>query len=263
MTKAGEIEFALQPRQGSKPICGSCGKKGATYDHTSLRRFEFVPLWGIAVFFVYRMRRVDCRACGVTTERIPWSCGKHQQTFSYRLFLATRPQVPNVGVPTRPRIQETALRSQRSDLGKPEWILRPFGLQNDRGDQVRLYRYVASLPESPQGPRIVDAEHSGPIPYRQEVWRSLGQSPSGRNSTDVQVRLRIGAEKFPMEHSETSQQSHDPSDGEASRVAPIQPENDKGLPDARGLQSVLELHVADVGIEVPSRMVHSSRSLAD
>ena len=89
MTKAGEIEFALQPRQGSKPICGSCGKKGATYDHTSLRRFEFVPLWGIAVFFVYRMRRVDCRACGVTTERIPWSCGNHQQTFSYRLFLAT------------------------------------------------------------------------------------------------------------------------------------------------------------------------------
>lgn len=50
MTKAGEIEFALQPRRGSKPICGSCGKKGATYDHTSLRRFEFVPLWGIAVF---------------------------------------------------------------------------------------------------------------------------------------------------------------------------------------------------------------------
>ena len=66
-----------------------------------------------------------------------------------------------------------------------------------------------------------------------------------------------------MEHSETSQQSHDPSDGEASRVAPIQPENDKGLPDARGLQSVLELHVADVGIEVPSRMVHSRRSFAD
>jgi transposase len=32
---------------------------------------------------------VDCRACGVTTERIPWSCGNHQQTFSYRLFLAT------------------------------------------------------------------------------------------------------------------------------------------------------------------------------
>jgi hypothetical protein len=95
MTKAGEIEFMLRPRRGSRPICGSCGKKGATYDHTSFRRFEFVPLWGLAVFFVSPMRRADCCRCGVTTERIPRSCGNHQQTFSYRLFLATRLQVPN------------------------------------------------------------------------------------------------------------------------------------------------------------------------
>jgi hypothetical protein len=86
MTKTGEIEFMLRPRRGSRPICGSCGKKGATYDHTSFRRFEFVPLWGVAVFFVSPMRRVDCCRCGVTTERIPRSCGNHQQTFSYRCF---------------------------------------------------------------------------------------------------------------------------------------------------------------------------------
>ncbi len=29
MTKTGQIEFTLQPRRGSKPICGNCGKKGA------------------------------------------------------------------------------------------------------------------------------------------------------------------------------------------------------------------------------------------
>jgi len=39
MTKAGEIEFTFQPRRGSKPICGDCGKKGATYDHLTTRRF--------------------------------------------------------------------------------------------------------------------------------------------------------------------------------------------------------------------------------
>jgi transposase len=89
MTKTGQIEFTLQPRRGSKPICGNCGKKGSTYDHSTTRRFEFVPLWAIAVFFVYSMRRVDCRKCGVTTERVPWACGKNQQTYSYRIFLAT------------------------------------------------------------------------------------------------------------------------------------------------------------------------------
>ena len=89
MTKTGPIEFTLRARHGSKPICDHCGMKGATYDQTTTRRFEFVPLWAIAVFFVYRMRRVNCRKCGVTTERVPWACGNNQQTISYRIFLAT------------------------------------------------------------------------------------------------------------------------------------------------------------------------------
>ena len=34
------------------------------------RRFELVPLWGIAVFLVYAMRRVACSSCGVRVERV-------------------------------------------------------------------------------------------------------------------------------------------------------------------------------------------------
>jgi transposase len=52
------------------------------------RRFEFVPLWGMAVFLAYRMRRVDCRRCGVTVERVPWSDGKSPLTTTYGWFLA-------------------------------------------------------------------------------------------------------------------------------------------------------------------------------
>jgi len=53
-----------------------------------LRRFEFVPLWGFMVLLLYRMRRVDCRGCGVKIEQVPWGCGKHQLTSAYMLFLA-------------------------------------------------------------------------------------------------------------------------------------------------------------------------------
>ena len=53
------------------------------------RRFEFVPLWGLRVFFLYMMRRVDCPACGVTVEQVPWADGKHQLTTTYMWFLAT------------------------------------------------------------------------------------------------------------------------------------------------------------------------------
>ena len=54
------LEIRIRPRQGSRPVCSGCGRKRPGYDVLPQRRFEFVPLWGIAVFFVYAMRRVNC-----------------------------------------------------------------------------------------------------------------------------------------------------------------------------------------------------------
>jgi len=83
------IEVALRPRKGNRPVCSGCRRAGPIYDHQRQpRRFEFVPLWQIAVVFVYTMRRVDCPACGVKIERVPWCEGKHRLTKTYRWFLA-------------------------------------------------------------------------------------------------------------------------------------------------------------------------------
>ena len=84
-----EIEVEIQPRSNSSATCSVCGKKRPGYDRLKPRRFEYVPLWAIAVYFVYSMRRVDCPKCGVMVEKVPWASGKNQQTRSYRLFLAT------------------------------------------------------------------------------------------------------------------------------------------------------------------------------
>jgi transposase len=48
-----------------------------------------VPLWGIIVLLAYRMRRVNCKQCGVTVEMVPWCDGKNQLTTTYRWYLAT------------------------------------------------------------------------------------------------------------------------------------------------------------------------------
>ena len=82
------IEIDIRPRRGSKPVCSGCHRPGRGYDHLSVRHFEFVPFWGFLVYFVYRMRRVDCKTCGVRVEEIPWATGKHQLTNAYMLFLA-------------------------------------------------------------------------------------------------------------------------------------------------------------------------------
>ena len=66
----------LYPHARNRPACADCGQRGPQYDRLPLRRFEFVPLWGLRVFFLYMMRRVDCPRCGITVERVPWAEGK-------------------------------------------------------------------------------------------------------------------------------------------------------------------------------------------
>jgi transposase len=82
------IEIPIRERANGRPICSGCRKPRPGYDRLAPRRFEFVPLWQIAVVFVYALRRVDCPCCGVVVERVPWSNGKSRLTTTYQWFLA-------------------------------------------------------------------------------------------------------------------------------------------------------------------------------
>src|SRR6056297_1348831 len=82
------LDIEISPRRGSRPICSGCQKRGPGYDSLAPRKCEFVPLWGIAVFFLYSMRRVDCPFCGVKVELVPWAKGKNHLTTTYAWFLA-------------------------------------------------------------------------------------------------------------------------------------------------------------------------------
>jgi transposase len=81
------LSVEVYARQNSHPICSGCGKPGPGYDKLEVRSFEFVPLWGMAVFFLYARRRVDCNGCGVTVEAVPWAEGKQTLTRAYMQFL--------------------------------------------------------------------------------------------------------------------------------------------------------------------------------
>lgn len=82
------LEIDIYPHARNRPQCSGCGRHGPQYDRLAPRRFEFVPLWGLSVFFLYMMRRVDCPTCGVRVERVPWADGKRQLTTTYAWFLA-------------------------------------------------------------------------------------------------------------------------------------------------------------------------------
>ena len=86
MPKALLVQVA--ERQGCRGICSGCGKKGPGYDRQPKRKWNFIPFWGLLVFLVYAPRRIDCRNCGPTIERVPWASGKHHTCDVFRLFLA-------------------------------------------------------------------------------------------------------------------------------------------------------------------------------
>jgi transposase len=83
------LDVAIRARSNGRPVCSGCGRRRPGYDRLPQRRFEFVPLWGLAVFFLYAPRRVACPRCGVTVERVPWAQGKSPVTTTYMWFLAT------------------------------------------------------------------------------------------------------------------------------------------------------------------------------
>ena len=194
------IDIPIKPRANSKLICSGCDRPGSCYDHLPERRFEYVPLWGIAVYFVYIMRRVDCKTCGVKVERVPWGDGKNSLTTTYRWFLAnwakqlscngvaesfdttwqnvfrsvkhavlwglehrdlegieaigvdafamaTRAQVPDVGLPNRFRMQTAPLDWPASNSQGILAIFPDAWQKTYKPAEVCLQRYVASVPE--------------------------------------------------------------------------------------------------------------------
>jgi len=88
--RAGEksLVIELHSRKNSQGECCICGKWCSTYDTQPFRYYEYVPLWGMRVYFRYAPRRVNCKVDGIHVERLPWAEGKERTTKSYQSFLA-------------------------------------------------------------------------------------------------------------------------------------------------------------------------------
>ena len=76
-------------RKGARGCCPNCHKPSPGYDRQPTRRYQYVPLWNIPVYFEYTPRRINCKKHGIHVEELPWSTGKEQLTKSYQFFLAT------------------------------------------------------------------------------------------------------------------------------------------------------------------------------
>jgi transposase len=86
---APRIEIHLRAHQSKLGQCSQCLSPAPGYDRLAQRRFQFVPLWGMATWFVYAPRRLQCARCGIHVEHLPWALGKRPVTHSFAWFLAS------------------------------------------------------------------------------------------------------------------------------------------------------------------------------
>lgn len=83
------VVITIRARQGSKPLCGICENQCPGYDTLPERLFDYLPVWGVLVYFAYARRRVQCPDCGVRAEKIPWASGNSQITDTLAWHLAS------------------------------------------------------------------------------------------------------------------------------------------------------------------------------
>lgn len=82
------IEVQVAAHAQARPRCSQCARPCAGYDRLPARRWLFVPIWNVPVWFVYAPRRVCCPVHGVVVEHVPWSAGKRPITTAMMDFLA-------------------------------------------------------------------------------------------------------------------------------------------------------------------------------
>lgn len=120
----GRLIVEVQPRKNSKPRCNGCGSVAPGYDTQPVRLFQFVPIWGLLVFFAYAMRRVNCPTCGVVVEKVPWADGKRQSCRVFLAFLASWAE----DLPWK-RVAERFRTSWQTVCQAVDWVVC-YGLEN-------------------------------------------------------------------------------------------------------------------------------------
>ena len=83
------IEIGLRAHESRQGHCSQCQQPAPGYDTLPERRFQFVPLWGMPIWFLYAPRRFTCDTCGIHVEYLPRALGKRPVTQSFAWVLAS------------------------------------------------------------------------------------------------------------------------------------------------------------------------------
>jgi transposase len=70
------------------PRCGGCGKRAPGYDRVSVRDWRHLGIGSTRIWLRYAPRRVECHACGVRVEKVPWAASGSLFTLAFEEMVA-------------------------------------------------------------------------------------------------------------------------------------------------------------------------------
>lgn len=71
-----------------RPRCGVCGRRAPGYDSAGERDWRHLGLGSVRIWLRYAPRRVECGACGVRVEQVPWASAGSQFTLPFEEIVA-------------------------------------------------------------------------------------------------------------------------------------------------------------------------------
>ena len=88
------LEIPIRARKGSRGYCSGCGKRRPTYDHLAVRRFQYLPLWELTMFFAALPGNLWASGPGcrpITVNSGPWRGPRVQGSLAQALGGQARP----------------------------------------------------------------------------------------------------------------------------------------------------------------------------
>ena len=138
--------------------CSECGKKCRTSHDSRLRDWRHLDLAGIKTILRYRIRRVDCKRCGIRVEKVPWAESASRYTFPKEGLVAYHAQktdhttvaaLMRIAWRTVGHIVARFVRRQGEDMPDPLSNLRRIGV--DEISYRKHHQYITTVVDHDRG----------------------------------------------------------------------------------------------------------------
>jgi transposase len=174
---AQELRVDVRPATCS-PCCSGCGRRCKRVYDSRERFWRHLDVVGLRVVLRYRLRRVDCPCCGVTSELVPWA--EHGASFTRSFeevvaYLAQRTDKTTIS-----EMMEIAWRTVGNIIERVVARLGPRDLLDELTligiDEIsyrRHHKYITIVTDHVRG-RVVWAAEGKSAETLREFFRVLG-----------------------------------------------------------------------------------------